>query len=714
MLTRRQMLAASVVPVCTRLLPGQEPTTDPLRVYKGDKKSSDPRLGKPKALNDYFPFSPPKTLKEWESRRKQVREQVQVATGLWPMPEKTPLQPTIHGQIERDGYVVRKVFFPSLPGHYVCGNLYEPTGKTDGKRPGVLCPHGHWRNGRFFEATDAAVEKELKSGAEKTKEAARYPVQARCAMLARMGCVVFHYDMVGYADSTAIKHIARSGVPHPDGFADAQGELRLQSLMGLQTWNSIRSLDFLESLPNVDPKKLGVTGSSGGGTQTFLLTALDDRVAAAFPAVMVSTAMQGGCVCENCSLLRVGTGNIELAALFAPKPMAMSGADDWTKEILTKGFPDLQATWKLYGAEDKVAAKAWPQFPHNYNLHARELMYAWFDKHLLGGKGEPISEKPFEPIPPKELSVFDEKHPRPKDEVEAAELRKTMSFAADAQMAKLFPSDPEQLQKFRDVVGTALRAMVVEGGTIETELDKQGMDEFEKFDLASVIVRRKNTKEEIPAIAIRPPEAQKGNFAIWLHPAGKASLVEKGRLSPAVASLIRAGHWVAAPDLLRTGEHGTGKMDVSTIYAGFTYGYNRSLLADRVRDVLTVIASLRESAQAKKISLVGWGEFGPVAVLAAALAGDRVSKVAADLHRFRFEEIAKTDDPMMLPGAVKYGGLGAFLALCAPMPVLVHNNKGTGVGRTAKAAYKSAGVPDAITVAGDKLEEAKVIEWLVK
>src|SRR5581483_7455237 len=127
------------------------------------------------------------------------------------------------------------------------------------------------------------------------------------------------------------------------------------SFMGLQTWNSIRSLDFLASLPDVDASRIGMTGASGGGTQTFILAAIDDRLAAAFPAVMVSTAMQGGCVCENCSLLRMGTGNIELAGLFAPKPLAMSAANDWTKDLMTKGYPELRGLYALYGAEEKVA-----------------------------------------------------------------------------------------------------------------------------------------------------------------------------------------------------------------------------------------------------------------------------------------------------------------------------------------------------------------------
>src|SRR5205814_6477133 len=173
--------------------------------------------GKPKTLNDYFPMTPSPTRQSWEARRKELREQVLVATGLWPMPDKTPLQPVIHGKMDRDDYTVEKVFFASYPGHYVSGNLYRPKEAGSQKAPGVLCPHGHWANGRFYDAGEKAAAEQVKQGAEKTTEGARYPLQARCAQLARMGCVVFHYDMVGYADSQAI--------PHTQGFTDAEAEL---------------------------------------------------------------------------------------------------------------------------------------------------------------------------------------------------------------------------------------------------------------------------------------------------------------------------------------------------------------------------------------------------------------------------------------------------------------------------------------------------------
>jgi dienelactone hydrolase len=713
MITRREALAlplASLAPLSLdhAFLFGFA-ADDPTRFFTGDKKPTDARLGEPRTLNSYFPFIVPKTKEEWDARRKVVRERVMVATGLWPLPEKTPLNPTIHGKIERDGYTVEKVFFASMPGHYVSGNLYRPVilnRDRASKLPAILSPHGHWANGRFFEANDAEVQKQLDSKAEATAEGAKYPLQARCAMLARLGFVVFHYDMVGNADSKAI--------PHREGFRDVHAELRGQNFMGLQTWNSIRALDFLESLPEVDPKRIGVTGASGGGTQTFMLCAVDDRPAAAFPAVMVSTAMQGGCVCENCSGLRVDTGNIELAALFAPRPLAMSAADDWTKEIMTKGFPELKELYTLLGAEDKVAAKAWLQYGHNYNQHAREFMYSWFAKHLLGKDGE-VKELPFKPIPKEELSVYDEAHPRPKDELDAARLREVMAKASDAQMEKLTPKDAASLKEFQRVIGTALAALVTDAlpksiavreGPLQSQVDGRTMHR--------ALLGRVNEKDAIPCAGIFQKARNDMTLVIWAHPDGKSSLFQDGKVVPAVKALTDAGCAVVSTDYLGVGENSFTKPPaVDKGFAGYTFGYNRPLLAQRVHDLLTMVGFGR-ILKAKQIWLVGFGDMGPAAVMAKALAGDAVAKLAADLNQFRFENIKDTADPMMLPGAVKYGGLPAFLALCAPGAVLVHNHMGTATGKLPKAAYDAAGAADKLVRSEKKLDDMKVAEWLVK
>src|SRR5690606_12301428 len=192
------------------------------------------------------------------------------------------------------------------------------------------------------------------------------------------------------------------------GLFSPRAESHLQSVMGLQTWNSIRALDFVETLPDVDRTRIGVTGASGGGTQTFLLAAIDPRVSVAVPAVMVSTAMQGGCTCENASLLRIGTGNVELAALFAPKPQLLLSADDWTREMPTKGFPELQQHYKLLGAEKNVFHRPLLHFGHNYNYVSRAAMYAWFNRHFNLGIPEPVVEEDYQRLSRDEMTVWND------------------------------------------------------------------------------------------------------------------------------------------------------------------------------------------------------------------------------------------------------------------------------------------------------------------
>ncbi|HEY1378095.1 MAG TPA: hypothetical protein VGF55_14940 [Gemmataceae bacterium] len=679
---------------------------DPTRLYSGGDRPPDHRLtDKPKDLNGYFPFALPATKGEWEARRRELRTQLQVALGLWPMPDRGPVHATIHGPIQRDGYTVEKVSFASLPGHYVTGNLYRPS--TGGKHPVVLCPHGHWANGRFYDAGDKAARQQIAQGAETTVEGGRFPLQARCAQLARMGCVVFHYDMVGFADSKAISHT--------DGFLDAEALLRLQSAMGLQAWNSLRALDFVLGLPDADATRVGVTGASGGGTQTFILAALDDRVTAAFPAVMVSTAMQGGCVCENAPYLRLGTGNVEIAGLFAPKPLGMSGANDWTREIESKGLPELKALYRLYGAEDQVLARCFPQFGHNYNQVSREVMYGWFNTHLKFGLPSPVRERPFEPVPPKELSVYDGDHPRPADEVGADGVKKVLTETSDKQMAALAPADAAKLAEFRRVVGGALGVMVHDalpaaGGVEATEVgpkDEQAGRMARKF-----LLTRTGRHEAVPAYGVRGPEHD-GTVVVWVHPKGKASLFADGKLVPEAQAILDRKAAILAVDVFGTGEL-AAKPAVNAKYAGYTFGYNRPFLGERVHDILTAVAFARSHPQTKTVHLVGWESAGPWVVLARALAGDTVARTAADLDGFRFENVKSADDPMMLPGAVKYGGPPAFAALCAPGELLLHNHRGTGTGQLVADAYRAAGADGRLRREPLRVDGGKVAEWLLR
>ncbi len=524
-----------------------------------------------------------------------------------------------------------------------------------------------------------------------------------------MGCVVFHYDMVGYADSQALTH--------REGFKDAEAELRLQNFMGLQTWNSIRSLDFLLSLPDVDPKRIGVTGASGGGTQTFILCGIDDRPAAAFPAVMVSSQMQGGCVCENCSYLRVGTGNVELAGLFAPKPLAMSGAKDWTINVERKGLPELQALYRLYNAEDRVTARCWPEFGHNYNQHSREMMYNWFNKHLRLGQPEPIKEAAFEPVPPRELSVWDAEHPRPKDTLDAAGLRKQWTAASDKQLQALKPTDARGVAEYRKVIGTALRVMVNDQlpGPGEVEASEVG-DKVERDGLTwrKYLLGRKGQGEQVPAIGIMGKEFD-GTVVVWIHPEGKKSLWEGGKLTAAARKVLDRKAAILAIDCFGVGELKAEKMPaVDAKFAGYTFGYNRPLLAQRVHDILTAVAFARSHEKTKTVHLAGLSKAGVWVLLARGLCGNAVSRTIADGSGFRFASIDSTTDEMMLPGAVKYGDVDVLAGLAVPGELGWMNVPEKKSGGWTRAVYQAAGVADRLQSIDGKKSPEEMMAWLVR
>ncbi|MEZ6045024.1 MAG: hypothetical protein R3C11_05480 [Planctomycetaceae bacterium] len=152
-------------------------------------------------MNGHFPFVVPEGKAEWEARAKDLKRRIQVATGMWPMPERTPLNPVLHGKFTREGVTIEKVYFESIPGHYVTGLLFRPA-SGEGKYPGVLSPHGH--GGRLHEYSEKQVREMITRGQERFEGSGRFPKIARCIQLARMGCVVFIYDMLGYADSVQI------------------------------------------------------------------------------------------------------------------------------------------------------------------------------------------------------------------------------------------------------------------------------------------------------------------------------------------------------------------------------------------------------------------------------------------------------------------------------------------------------------------------------
>lgn len=613
-------------------------------------------------LDSHFPFTVPESAEQWQTRADIIRLQTRIALGLHPLPQLAEPQPTIHGRRELDGYTIEKVILESLPGLFVTGSLYRPLDEQAAtepaaRRPAVMYAHGHWDRGRFFEASGGEVRRLLASGAERFENAAINHMQAACVQLARMGCVVFQYDMLGYADSQQISfgRAHRYGLEGPNPPATADGwplysaiaEGYGQSVMGLQTLNTLQSFEMLRNLPDVDPERIVITGASGGGTQSFIASVVEPRLAGSMPAVMVSTGMQGGCTCENACGLRIDTGNIELAALTAPRPLAMTTADDWTRNMPQDGFPELVRLYQLVGAPQAVELFPAAHFPHNYNHVARVALYGWVNRLFGLGQNEPILERDFELLRADALTVWDDEHPQPAGGIDFE--RALCARWAEQINAALRPDStasqdqPETQQRLLREGWTALtrwaeltRGRLADSGAL-TPLAAPGHAE----PRGGMILRRagaeasKQTAGETAAwsLTVRDPLGQQGD-----------SQAE----APAVANPRPA--------------------------AAYTYGYNPPPLIRRLGVVLEAVDHVAPTGD-QPLELVVDDEHIFLAAAAALQRPERIASIrwvtakAADYDPFA--EVQSIRDPQFLPNALRYQGLPGLVALLGDRVVRV-------------------------------------------
>jgi dienelactone hydrolase len=283
----------------------------------------------------------------FEKRKAAIRACMYSTLRLSPMPAKPDSKPIITNIRQMDGYTIENVAIETLPGLYVCGSLYKPT-KIKGKIPVILAPNGHFQNGRYNKDQ-----------------------QKLCATFARMGAMAMSYDLFGWGESML-----------QFKFDDHNRSLA----MTLQALNGLRLIDFLLSQKEADPNRLAITGASGGGSQTILLSALDDRLKVSAPVVMLSCYFYGGSLSESgmpVHLCEGGTDNPELAAMFAPKPqLVVSDGKDWTDHVPEIEFPYLQKVYGYYGKKDAVTNVHFANEGHDYGISKRKAVYAFMAKNL--------------------------------------------------------------------------------------------------------------------------------------------------------------------------------------------------------------------------------------------------------------------------------------------------------------------------------------------
>lgn len=606
-----------------------------MQVPSGDERVTGVRHGEM-----HLPTPVYSSRQQWEARARWLREHILNSAGLLPLPPRTPLKAQIFGRIEHADYSVEKVYFQSFPGFLCTGNLYRPVGKKP-PYPAVLCPHGHARDGRL---TDNPNDNRDTSYA------------GLCVNLARQGYIALSYDMVGYNDSLQLPHQRIS----------KEWELWGIHLLRLQLWNSVRALDFLFTLREVDKRRIGCTGSSGGGAQTFLLTAVDSRVLASAPVCMVSAHYQGGCFCENAPGLRLEpTNNVEIAALAAPRPLLLVAATgDWTSHTMEEEYPAARAIYALLGAESRVSAVRF-EADHNYNRDSREAVYAFFGRWL--GVEAPTHEPPFAVDPPERVRVFP-------DGALPAGLRRGESVLEslrqrDAELLHArFPRNPQGVPAFRRWIGSAWRHTLAVDVVAPAQVEVLDAERrYSPLPHQFIAFRRRGTQEAVFAGLFEPEGRRTDRAVLLLHPDGMQAWLEREQ---AVRAWLSAGYTVMTLDPFGTGEHlrQFGKRETK---GNFPETFNRTDVQWQVQDTLTALALLRSQRSVRRVSLIGVERAGWWALLAASLE-QKVHAVVADLggcdgsNGFFLQNV-------WIPGIRRLGDWATAAVLAYPARVLVHH-----------------------------------------
>jgi len=611
----------------------------------------DRRLTDLRHENRPYVFPHYATRAQWLARAEELRRQILVSAGLCPMPERPGLKPVVTRSLRREDYVIENVYFETLPGFYVTGNLYRPA-EVRGRVPGIANPHGHWKEGRFGDGFGN-------------------PIATRCIHFAKQGCAAFSYDMVGYGDRQAVSHQYRS----------LRGDLWGITLLGLQLWNSIRVLDYLASLPCVDPERLGCTGESGGGTQTFLLTAVDERVKVAAPVNMISAHMQGGCLCENAPNLRVDAFNVEFGACTAPRPLLLvSCTGDWTKNTPQVEYPAIRSVYELFGAGERVRCVQ-IEADHNYNRESREAVYAWFARWLLD---RPEGEAAYREVPvqverTEDLRVAPEGTSLPGLADEVA-LENAWISRSEAQLASLYPKRREDVARFQEAFRLPFQQMLGLKVPLPQDLraEVRGGAEDEaggvRYRLHRLLLGEKDRGEAIPTLRLAPLASGGGAPVVMAHGDGKRAWArgeDGGAVWERVAAWLGEGREVFFADPWLTGEyHDPARRAGRTEDVKFFTTYNRTDAALRAQDLVTACVYAKGVTGAASVDLWARGDAGLWALLARPFVPG-LGRTLIEGQGYGLEDDDYILERCYVPGLRRLGGFRTAAVLAAPAPLQI-------------------------------------------
>lgn len=666
------LFAAAAAAAFSQTAPVEDPWAVRARDSVIDKQSVVPdATALIKSIGDAAEFltrwQPPADGAAWKRRRPEVERAFRASIGLAALPERAPLHARTVARHEFGGYTVENVIFESRPGFPVTANLYRPNGAAQGRRPAILSPIGHYL------------------GAGKTAAA----VQARAIGLARMGFVVFTYDAIGQGE-----RMFPGNVHHEAGYTLLPlGE----TIAGWMVWDSMRAVDYLLTLADVDPRRIAITGNSGGGLNTLYTAALDERLAA---AVVVGYTYEfrhwakyagSHCTCTHLPGVYRAMEWFEIAGLIAPRPLLMlQGEYDaiFQIESARRAASGAAAVYNALGQPGRVRLDEVPREPHDYSRPYRERMYGWMARWLLGkGSGEPLPEGEIQTLPENDPRLLCDPQrailPKAPTVVQLARERalKTVAArgAASARPAaqawvKELTAPPDAHPHFLAAQGG--RKTPVAGGVLE------------KISFVS------EEGQYIPGL-LWLPAAPPRAAVIAVDSRGKGAVAESGLVPP----LLERGFAVLAVDLRGRGEtlgrhrdrwNTNFRLVATQVLSGSPLAGRRAFDIGRAIDFLS-----RRGLPLADLALVASGDDALPALLAAA-ADSRIRRLAlasyvhgfvSQMRAWESRELPRAwNDPQLrgaidaggyevdfgsvIPDALRHADVADIAALVAPRPLL--------------------------------------------